>query len=90
MDKQFIKKAFFLKNKYIHNFRLKKWNQVLIVKQIKKIKFYLAFKDTHREKHRQIKLQHLRKYEYKHLGICYIKSTLKRFLNWNDIFKKIK
>ena len=30
-----------------------------------------------------------KKYEYGHLGRCYIKSVLyKRFLNWNKIFKK--
>ena len=39
------------------------------------------------KKHRQIK----QKYEYRHLGCWYIKSTLyKKLLNWNKIFKKNK
>ena len=43
------------------------------------------------KKHREIKPQHLEKYEYGRLGYWYIKSIIyKRFLNWSKTFKKIK
>ena len=50
-----------------------------------------SIKDTHMEKAPSNKTPAHKKYEYGHLGFCYIKSILyKRFLNWNKIFKKIK
>ena len=51
----------------------------------------MSLMDTHREKHRQIKLQCLQKVWIWTFGwLVHQVNSLWEFLNWNKIFKKIK